>query len=256
MTVHHGSSADLAAWDRSAGAYAAAIGGPDDFRRRFEPFLDRWLPGGAPRVLDLGCGHGWLAGLLSARGAHVVGVDGSAGLVARAGHAPRSAVRGRGPRRRPPRRRHRPRRPGREPHGPHGPPRCRPAPGGRRRAVDARGRARREHPAPRVLSVSSPRTTASGTGASPVTWRTRSGGSRPSAGTATTTGRSPGTCSSCGTPASCSSTSTSPRPCRRTAHRRRSGPTTSAGSRPSPRCCRSRRGAPDGLAPRYVRMAP
>ncbi|MBD7919406.1 methyltransferase domain-containing protein [Cellulomonas sp. Sa3CUA2] len=80
-----GSTSDIAAWDRSARTYAARVGGPDDsFRRRFEPFLDRWLPPGAPHVLDLGCGHGWLGAALAARGARVVGVDGSAELVARA----------------------------------------------------------------------------------------------------------------------------------------------------------------------------
>jgi len=79
------STADLAAWDRSARTYASTVGGPDDsFRRRFEPFLDRWLPPGTPDVLDLGCGHGWLAASLAGRGARVVGVDGSAELVARA----------------------------------------------------------------------------------------------------------------------------------------------------------------------------
>lgn len=79
------SAEDLAAWDRSAHAYASLLGGPEDsFRRRFEPFLARWLPASAPTVLDLGCGHGWLAGALAARGARVVGVDGSAELVARA----------------------------------------------------------------------------------------------------------------------------------------------------------------------------
>lgn len=77
--------ADTAAWDRSASTYAATVGGADDsFRRRFEPFLDRWLPTGTPRVLDLGCGHGWLANLMTNRGAQVVGIDGSAELVARA----------------------------------------------------------------------------------------------------------------------------------------------------------------------------
>lgn len=81
-------AADLAAWDRSARTYAAAMGGPgDSFRRRFEPFLDRWLPAGTPDVLDLGCGHGWLTALLAERGARAVGVDGSAELVALARHA-------------------------------------------------------------------------------------------------------------------------------------------------------------------------
>ncbi|GIG38386.1 class I SAM-dependent methyltransferase [Cellulomonas phragmiteti] len=80
-----GSTADLAAWDRSADGYVAVAGGPDDsFRRRFEPFLGRWVPQGSRSVLDLGCGHGWLTALLAARGASVVGVDGSTALVARA----------------------------------------------------------------------------------------------------------------------------------------------------------------------------
>ncbi len=45
-----GSADDRAAWDRSARSYASLTGGPDDsFRRRFEPFLARWLPpAGAP----------------------------------------------------------------------------------------------------------------------------------------------------------------------------------------------------------------
>jgi SAM-dependent methyltransferase len=42
------------------------------------------MPSGTPSVLDLGCGHGWLARLLANRGARVVGVDGSAELVAQA----------------------------------------------------------------------------------------------------------------------------------------------------------------------------
>jgi len=46
VTGDDGSTADLVAWDRSAPVYAATVGGADDsFRRRFAPFLDRWLPG-------------------------------------------------------------------------------------------------------------------------------------------------------------------------------------------------------------------
>ncbi len=83
--MEHASSDDLAAWDRSASRYASQVGGAaDSFWRRFEPFLARWMPVGSPNVLDLGCGHGWLAGLMAERGAQVVGVDGSAELVARA----------------------------------------------------------------------------------------------------------------------------------------------------------------------------
>lgn len=39
-------------------------------------------------ILDLGCGHGWLSALLSAKGAHVRGIDGSKALLA---HARRTA---------------------------------------------------------------------------------------------------------------------------------------------------------------------
>jgi SAM-dependent methyltransferase len=83
MTVHQSSSDDLAAWDRSAQTYASTVGGADDsFWRRFAPFLSRWMPTGNPSVLDLGCGHGWLAGLIAESGAQVSGIDGSAGLIA------------------------------------------------------------------------------------------------------------------------------------------------------------------------------
>ena len=71
-------------WDAAADAYAAQ---PQD--DRFDAFLDRHLGDvGGKRVLDLGCGHGWFAGALHARGADVVGVDGSARLLehARAAH--------------------------------------------------------------------------------------------------------------------------------------------------------------------------
>ena len=68
---------DLAAWDGVAGAYADQ---PQvDW---FEEFIDRHLGDVAgKRVLDLGCGHGWFSNELHARGADVVGVDGSAQLL-------------------------------------------------------------------------------------------------------------------------------------------------------------------------------
>ncbi|HEY6940197.1 class I SAM-dependent methyltransferase [Dokdonella sp.] len=43
--------------------------------------VDALLASGARRILDLGCGEGWLARALAARGCDVVGVDGSAALV-------------------------------------------------------------------------------------------------------------------------------------------------------------------------------
>jgi SAM-dependent methyltransferase len=85
LAMEHASSGDLAAWDQSASNYASLVGGADDsFWRRFEPFLTRWMPPGNPSELDLGCGHGWLAGLIAKRGGRVVGVDGTVELVARA----------------------------------------------------------------------------------------------------------------------------------------------------------------------------
>jgi SAM-dependent methyltransferase len=69
-----------------AQAYASATGPVgDSFFRRLRPFLERELGAVAGRrVLDVGCGHGWLAGLLAADGAEVVGIDGSAALLDRA----------------------------------------------------------------------------------------------------------------------------------------------------------------------------
>lgn len=46
--------------------------------------LDAVLASGARRVLDVGCGEGWLARALAARGCDVVGIDASAELIAAA----------------------------------------------------------------------------------------------------------------------------------------------------------------------------
>lgn len=80
--MEHGSGRDIRAWDGAAQTYVSIIGGANDsFWRRFEPFLARWGPERGSRVLDLGCGHGWLAGALDAEGLLVEGVDGSRALI-------------------------------------------------------------------------------------------------------------------------------------------------------------------------------
>lgn len=78
------SSEDIARWDEVAASYADAVGGESDsFYRRLAPFLWQQLGDvSGRRVLDLGCGHGWLAGLLNEAGADVVGIDGSTELIA------------------------------------------------------------------------------------------------------------------------------------------------------------------------------
>lgn len=81
------SASDLERWNSIAAAYRDAIGGDDDsFYRRLAPFLqlhlgDHWQ---GQRILDLGCGHGWLSARLAAAGATVVGVDGSHALIEQA----------------------------------------------------------------------------------------------------------------------------------------------------------------------------
>jgi SAM-dependent methyltransferase len=76
---------DLEAWNQAAALYASQVGVEGDtVYERFEPFIWRHLGEhlDGERVLDLGCGHGWLAALIAERGAEVVGVDGSTALVA------------------------------------------------------------------------------------------------------------------------------------------------------------------------------
>lgn len=80
------SEQDLALWDAAAATYAQRVGGQgDSFYRRIRAFL--WSAFGDVRgldVLDLGCGHGWLAEEFRRAGAQVTGIDGSAALLAEA----------------------------------------------------------------------------------------------------------------------------------------------------------------------------
>lgn len=74
------SSDDIQAWDRAAAAYSNVAGTQaDSTYQRFEGFLWHHLGDNLDglRLLDLGCGHGWLAELCRTRGAIVTAVDGS-----------------------------------------------------------------------------------------------------------------------------------------------------------------------------------
>lgn len=83
MSVPGGSEADLSAWDSVAGTYAGLVDGTDSISARFASFLAEELgPLPGRRILDLGCGHGWLSARMAAEGAEVVGVDGSRELLA------------------------------------------------------------------------------------------------------------------------------------------------------------------------------
>ncbi len=79
-----------ASWDRNAGAWTEAVrGGGIPSRRAGTDAAIVEAAARVPgrRVLDVGCGEGWLARALAARGREVVGTDGSAGLVERAREA-------------------------------------------------------------------------------------------------------------------------------------------------------------------------
>lgn len=78
---------DLQHWDRIGLSYAASTGGDDDsFYRRLAPFLQTQIGDDLTgrRILDLGCGHGWLGARLAAAGADVLGIDGSSVLIQQA----------------------------------------------------------------------------------------------------------------------------------------------------------------------------
>lgn len=73
-----------ASWDANAGAWTEAVRtGAIESRRTVTDaaVLDAVLAFSPASVLDVGCGEGWLARALSARGCRVVGIDGSAALV-------------------------------------------------------------------------------------------------------------------------------------------------------------------------------
>ena len=78
-------------WNSTAEGYSARVGhGSDPIYGRFRDSLWRHLGEDLTGldVLDVGCGHGWLAELCRARGAVAVGVDGSDALLAIARDAP------------------------------------------------------------------------------------------------------------------------------------------------------------------------
>jgi SAM-dependent methyltransferase len=70
-------------WDLIADRYQEITGGDESsFYRRFAPFLWRQLGRlDGRRVLELGCGSGWLTAKLAAAGAQVIGLDGSSAMV-------------------------------------------------------------------------------------------------------------------------------------------------------------------------------
>lgn len=74
-------------WDRNAGSWASAVrSGAMESRRLVTDaaIVDAVLSSAAGRVLDVGCGEGWLARRLAAAGREVTGFDGSRELIRKA----------------------------------------------------------------------------------------------------------------------------------------------------------------------------
>jgi SAM-dependent methyltransferase len=80
------STVDIGSWNRIADQYTQIIGTPEDrINAAFKAVL--WDSLGdlhGAQVLDVGCGHGWLAHAMLAAGATVTGIDGSTEMLANA----------------------------------------------------------------------------------------------------------------------------------------------------------------------------
>lgn len=81
-------------WNANAEEWDACMGAVGDDTRRYwsdDIVLDMLGSPAGRRILDLGCGNGYLSRLLAARGADVVGVDMSAGMLSQAASYPATA---------------------------------------------------------------------------------------------------------------------------------------------------------------------
>ncbi|MFC9683256.1 class I SAM-dependent methyltransferase [Streptomyces sp. NPDC056948] len=79
-------SQDLTTWDRIADRYIelADHRATSSFHHLTDFFHERLRPLSGKSVLDVGCGHGWLAHSLADQGAEVTGVDGSESMITQA----------------------------------------------------------------------------------------------------------------------------------------------------------------------------